>query len=166
MSTYSWALFPRRNQDSSFYVYLSYTCQFSALLASMEMSILFIRLETTYQLSHLYCYLLLFYIDIIWRREHTKTYIYCTTLIKYGLSRRLIGKESSCNAEDWGDAGSTSGSGRTPGVGNGNPFQDSCVENPMNRGTLQAIVRGVTKSHTQLSNWTCMFRNMYKIYFL
>ena len=44
--------------------------------------------------------------------------------------------------------GSIPGSGRYPGGGNGNPFQYSCLENPMNRGALQATVYGVTKSHT------------------
>ena len=40
-------------------------------------------------------------------------------------------KESACNA---GDPGSTSGSGRSPGEGSGNPLQHSCLENPMDRG--------------------------------
>ena len=37
------------------------------------------------------------------------------------------------------------GSGRSPGVGNGYPFQYSCLENPMERGVWQAAVHGVTK---------------------
>ena len=41
------------------------------------------------------------------------------------------GKESACNA---GDMGSIPGSGRSPGEGNGNPLQYSCLENPMDRG--------------------------------
>ena len=41
------------------------------------------------------------------------------------------GKESACNA---GDPGSIPGSGRSPGEGNGNPLQDYCLENPMDRG--------------------------------
>ena len=43
----------------------------------------------------------------------------------------------------------------SPGEGNGNPLQYSCLENPMDRGTWQATVHGVTKSWTQLSinNW-------------
>ena len=53
------------------------------------------------------------------------------------------GKESSCNA---GDQGSIPGSGRSPGEGNGNPLQYSCLENSMDKGAWQAIVRGVTKS--------------------
>ena len=41
------------------------------------------------------------------------------------------GKESACNA---GDLGSIPGLGRSPGEGNGNPHQDYCLENPMDRG--------------------------------
>ena len=55
------------------------------------------------------------------------------------------GKESPCNA---GDEGSIPGSGRSPGEGNGNPLQYSCLENPMDRGAWQAIVHGVTESDT------------------
>ena len=42
---------------------------------------------------------------------------------------------------------------RIPGGGNGNPLQYSCLENSMDRGALQAIVHGVEKSRTRLSNW-------------
>ena len=48
------------------------------------------------------------------------------------------------------DAGSIPGLGRSPGEGNGNPLQCSCLENPMDRGTWRAIVHRVTKSWTQL----------------
>ena len=51
-----------------------------------------------------------------------------------------------------GDVGSTPGSGRFPGEGNGNTVQYSCLENAMNRGAWQAIVHGAAKSWTQLSN--------------
>ena len=44
-----------------------------------------------------------------------------------------------------GDAGVISGSGRSPGEGNGNPLQYSCLENPMDRGAWWATVCGVTK---------------------
>ena len=44
------------------------------------------------------------------------------------------------------------GLGRSPGEGSGNPLQHSCLENPMDRGAWRAIVHGVTKSQTQLSN--------------
>ena len=59
------------------------------------------------------------------------------------------GKEYAYNA---GDLGSIPGSGRSPGEGNGNPIQYSCLENPMDGGDWQATVLGVAKSWTQLSN--------------
>ena len=59
------------------------------------------------------------------------------------------GTESACNA---GDPGSIPGSGRFPGEGNGYPLQSSCLENSMFRGAWRAIVLGVTKSRTQLSD--------------
>ena len=40
------------------------------------------------------------------------------------------------------------GSGRSPGVGNGNPLQNSCLKNPMDGGAWQATVHGVAKSRT------------------
>ena len=50
------------------------------------------------------------------------------------------------------DAGSILGSGRSPGEGNGNPLQYSCLENPKDRGAWQATVHGITKSPTQLGD--------------
>ena len=47
-----------------------------------------------------------------------------------------------------GDAGSIPGLGRCPGEGNGNPFQYSCLENPMDGGTWWTIVHGIAKSWT------------------
>ena len=49
-------------------------------------------------------------------------------------------KVSACNA---GDLGSIPGLGRSPGEGNGNPFQYSCLEKPMDRGAWWAIVHGI-----------------------
>ena len=66
------------------------------------------------------------------------------------------GKGSACNA---GDLGSVPGLGRSPGEGNGNPFQYSCLENPMDRGTWWATVHGVTKSRTRLSDNHNMYIN-------
>ena len=60
------------------------------------------------------------------------------------------GKASAYNA---GDLGSIPGSGRSPGEGNGNPLQYSCLENPMDRGAWQAAVHGVAKSQTRLSDF-------------
>ena len=56
-----------------------------------------------------------------------------------------IGKESACNA---GDLGSTPGSGRSLGEGNGNPLQCSCLENPRGGGAWWAAIYGVTQSWT------------------
>ena len=54
----------------------------------------------------------------------------------------LVDKSSACNA---GDLGSIPGSGRSPGKGNGNPLQYSCLENPMDRGAWQATIHGITR---------------------
>ena len=51
-----------------------------------------------------------------------------------------------------GDMGLIPESGRSPGEGNGNPLQNSCLGNSMNRGVWQATVHGVAKSPIQLSN--------------
>ena len=66
------------------------------------------------------------------------------------------GKESACGA---GDERSIPGSGRSSGEGNGNPLQYSCLENPMGGGAWQATVHGVTKSWTQLSDFTFTFNH-------
>ena len=52
-------------------------------------------------------------------------------------------KELACNA---GDPGLIPGSGRSPGEGNGNPPQYSCLGNPRDRGAWRVTVHGVTKS--------------------
>jgi len=51
-----------------------------------------------------------------------------------------------------GDAGLIPVSGRSPGEGNGDPLQYSCLENPMDRGAWRATVHGVAKSQIQLSD--------------
>ena len=53
-----------------------------------------------------------------------------------------VSKESACNS---GDQAPIPGSGRSPGEGNGNPLQYSCLENPMDKGAWQAIVHRVTR---------------------
>ena len=60
-------------------------------------------------------------------------------------------KSLPANIEDAGDTGSIPESGRSPGEGNGNPLQFSCLENPMDKRAWQATVHGVSKSWTQLS---------------
>ncbi|KAI4548556.1 hypothetical protein MG293_000886 [Ovis ammon polii] len=54
------------------------------------------------------------------------------------------GKESTCNA---GDLGSSHGSGRSPGEGNGNPLQYPYLENPVDGVAWRTIVHGVAESH-------------------
>ena len=59
-----------------------------------------------------------------------------------GFPYSSVGKESACNA---GDLGSIPRLGRSPGEGNGNPLQYSCLENPTDRGAWQATVHGVPR---------------------
>ena len=67
-----------------------------------------------------------------------------------GLPWWLSSKESTCNA---GDTGSIPGLGTSPGEGNGNPLQNSCLRNPMGKEAWRATIHGVTKkSQAQLSN--------------
>ena len=62
-------------------------------------------------------------------------------------------KNLPANAGDTGVSGSVPGLGRSPGEGNGNPLQYSCLENPMDRGAWCAIVHGVIKSRTRLNDY-------------
>ena len=62
----------------------------------------------------------------------------------------LVVKNPPTNAGDIRDVGSIPGSGRSPGVGNGNPLQNSCLGNPMERGAWGATLHGVAKSRTRL----------------
>ena len=72
-----------------------------------------------------------------------------------GFLRSSVGKESafkesSCNS---GDLGLIPGSERSPGEGNGNPIQDSCLENSMHRGAQQVTVQGITRvGHDLVTN--------------
>ena len=79
---------------------------------------------------------------------------YLTCLGKY-LCVTMV-KNMPANAEDAGVAGSISGSGRSPGVGNGNPLLYSCLEDFMGRGAWWASFHGITKSQTRLSKHSCL----------
>ena len=61
-------------------------------------------------------------------------------------------KNLPANAGDARDAGSIPGLGGSPGEGNGNSLQYSCLGNPMGRGAWWARVPGVTKSQTRMNN--------------
>ena len=63
--------------------------------------------------------------------------------------RWLSGEESACDARV---VGLILGLGRSPGEGNGNPPQYSCLENPIDRGSWWATVHGAAKSQAQFSN--------------
>ena len=67
------------------------------------------------------------------------------------------GSDCKASAYNVGDLGSIPGSGRSPGEGNGNPLQYSCLENPMDRGAWWATDHGVAKSWKWLSDfpWLC-----------
>ena len=70
----------------------------------------------------------------------------------------LVVKNPPVNAGDARDMDSIPGSGRSPGEGNRNPLQYSCLENPMDRGAWWATVHGVTKGQTglkQISRHAC-----------
>ena len=80
----------------------------------------------------------------------------------YGFPGGSEGKASACNA---GALGSIPGSGRSPGEGNGNSLQCSCLKNPMDGGAWTATVHGVTQSQTWLSDFTftCLNKNSFPL---
>ena len=74
-----------------------------------------------------------------------------------GFLGRSEGKESTCNA---GDLGLIPGSDRSPGEGNTNPPQYSCLENSMDRGAWRVTVHGIANSWIMTEN-VCFFFNYY-----
>ena len=78
----------------------------------------------------------------------------CKILIQECFPGGTVVKNPSANTGDAGDVGSIPGLGRSPGGGNGNPLQYSCLGNPMDRGAWSITVHGVSKSGTQLSTQT------------
>ena len=64
------------------------------------------------------------------------------------------GSDGKASAYNVGDLGPIPGSGRSPGEGNGNLLQYSCLENPMDGEAWWATVQGVSKSRTRLSDFT------------
>ena len=65
----------------------------------------------------------------------------------------LSGKESTFNEGDSGDVGSIPGLEKSPGGGNGDPLQYSCLDNLMDREAWQATVHEVAKNWTWLTDW-------------
>ena len=72
-------------------------------------------------------------------------YVY---IIGFPIRAALMVKNPPASAGDTGDMGLIPGSGRSPDTANGNQHQNSCQENPMDRGTLRATVQGDAKSQT------------------
>ena len=69
-------------------------------------------------------------------------------LYTYSFPGATVLKNLPANIGDARDLGLNPGSGRSPGAGNGNSLQYSCLENPMERGAWRATVHGVPKSWT------------------
>ena len=79
-----------------------------------------------------------------------------------GFPHGLVVKNSPANAEDARDMDLIPESGRSPGRGNSNPFQYSCLENPMDRGAWQAIVHGSQRvRHEWATEHTHTLNNIY-----
>ena len=77
----------------------------------------------------------------------------CVCVCVYeGFPGDSVVKNMPAKARDTGDIGSIPGSERSPGEGNGNALQYSCLENSMDRGAWWAAVHGVTKNQTRLSD--------------
>ena len=86
---------------------------------------------------------------------HLELFLILTHIVKVGgFPDGSVLKNLPANMEDAGDTGSIPGLGRSPGEGNGNTLQFSCLENPKDKGAWQATVYGVSKSWTQLSMHT------------
>ena len=119
-----------------------------------------------------------FLLQRLWIYQNTKCQNQIHHLSDYSLSNRswllltpydsnicasqvvLAVKNFPANAGGLRDSGSIPGSGRSSGGGHGNPFQYSCLENPMDRGACWVKVHGVAKSQTQLrqlSRHTCTY---------
>ena len=77
----------------------------------------------------------------------------------------VVVKNQPVNAGDAGDLGSIFGLGRSPGIGNGNPIQYSCLDNSMDRGTWWVTVHGVAKSMTWLSTHTHTHTHTHKYHY-
>ena len=67
-----------------------------------------------------------------------------------------VGKESACDVGDPRAVASLPVLGSSPGGGHGNPLQNSCLENPMDRGAWRATVHGVAQSQACWRDWACM----------
>ena len=79
-------------------------------------------------------------------------YICLYFYLEISISVLTLGFSLAQQVKRTGNAGSIPGLGRSPGDGNGNPLQDSCLENSRDRGAWRATVLGVAKNQTRLSD--------------
>ena len=94
---------------------------------------------------------------IWWRRDRLPTPVFLGFPCGSAGKRICVwdfpgGSDSKVPVYNVGNPGSIPGLGRSPGGGNGNPLQCSCLENSMDRGAWRATVHRVTRSQTRLSN--------------
>ena len=85
------------------------------------------------------------------KQKNSITQTYAEELRASLVAQWLKKKKSACSAGDTGETGSIPGWRRSPGRGDGNLLQYSCLGNPMDRRAWQNTVRGVTKSQTGLT---------------
>ena len=92
----------------------------------------------------------------MWERGPFSLYLLLPliNLLIKGFPGGSVVKDLPANTGAIGDTGSTPGSGRSPGVGNGNPLQYSCWNNSMDRGAWRATVYGVAESQIGLKPWS------------
>ena len=88
-------------------------------------------------------------------RPKHREYLGLPNLINGASQVVQVVKNVLANAGDARDMGSLPGSGRSPGVGNGNPLQYSCLKNSMDRGAWWATVHGVAKESDRTEH-TCV----------
>ena len=107
------------------------------------------------QTAELYPYILAFFDEVsryFWTIEEVMWLKTEILLVHFsaisGFPGSSTGKEPACNTGDTVDVGSIPGLGRSPGEGNDNPLQYSCLGNLMDRGAWQAAFHGVEKSWT------------------
>ena len=94
---------------------------------------------------HAHTFYSLGYIPISEISELSGTHTFRFGMLPILVKNPLAGQETTCNV---GDVGSIPGSERSPGEGNSNPLQYSCLENPMDSGAWQATVQGVAELDT------------------
>ena len=92
----------------------------------------------------------------LWCPEMSTFTIQSDLLWNWGFPGDSVIKNPPANA---GDARLIPGSGRSPGEGNGNPLQYSCLGNSIDRGTWWATAHVVAKSQTWLQDWACTLWN-------